>query len=616
MTGFPTLPTGTPWFVVLPDSGVAAAVAAEITDHATESVRYDSGRPWLLGDWPRDGIVTAVTGRSRITLIGCCPVDAAYLTRVLERTRDVASLNTLACSLPGSFHIIAEIDGRRRVQGTASGTRRVFYVVVDDQVIAADRADVLAAVTGGELDMHAVALALLDPIAPYPLDDQPMWRNIEAVPSDHFLLVAENGRPSRIRWWRQPDPVLPLAQGARLLRHALTEAVGVRAGMGGTVSSDLSGGLDSTSLCFLAARHPIALVAYTGIGRDPGDDDAEWAALAIENLPTAVHEILPREDLPLVYDGIATTDEQLDRPFIGIIDRAKMLAGFHRLAPYQPRVHLTGLGGDEVLEGAPNYLYTLVRRRPWTAFDRLRGLRAHNRWPLPASLWMMLRPRSYHAALSDVAAQVTGSGRRQPLPDLDWAAAPRLAPWVTADGVCLVREAFDAVLGSARPLAGTRDQHCDILSIRSGAGAVRLFSQLAAPSRIPIAAPFLDDRVIEASLMVRPEERSTPWEYKPLLKEAMHGIVPAVSLGRVTKAEGSTEEEAGLSANRDWLLALSENSMLAALGLVDAEKLRAGCRYSHGPSLAHEPLQQTFACEMWLRVLAGDRTVKAQPTQA
>ncbi len=626
MTGLPS--PGTPWFLTLPDADHLTESISPVAECAPRALRYRSGRPWLLGDWSDGTVVTAEAGASRLALIGCCPVTATHLTRALTRIQKVTALDDLLSSLPGSFHAVAEIDGHRRIQGTASGVRRVFHTVMNGQVIASDRADVLAACARGELDPTAVALSLLDPSAPYPLDDRPMWHGVEALAPDRFLLTGGDGWPRTVRWWRRPEPVLSLEAGARLLRDALTEAVAARAGAvggtgtnrtgrgdrgggGGTVSCDLSGGLGSTAVCFLAARSPVTLVAYTGIGRDPGDDDPEWVNLAMtdlsEILPGMVHEVLPCDELPLVYDGIVTADEALDRPFPGITDRAKILAGFHRVARHHPRIHLTGLGGDEVVQGAPNYLPTLLRRRPRTAVDRFHGFRIQHRWPLWASL-LMFRPRDYRTYLAQMAAQVTDSRPMPGLADLDWADAPRLPGWLTPHAVTLVREAVEALVDSAAPpLAGTRDQHHDLLSIRTAAGATRLFCQLAAPTGVTPAAPFLDDRVIEASLTVRPDERTTPWEYKPLLKEAMRGIVPDHSLRRVTKAEGSAEEASGLDAHHDRLLALCENSRLADLGLVDPEKLRACCRYSYAPEREHESLHQTFACEIWLRALTGDR---------
>lgn len=109
------------------------------------------------------------------------------------------------------------------------------------------------------------------------------------------------------------------------------------------------------------------------------------------------------------------------------------------------------------------------------------------------------------------------------------------------------------------------------------------FAQLVAPTGLPLAVPFLDDQVIEACLAVRAHELTTPWQYKALTKAAMRGIVPPRSLDRVTTAEGSAEEEAGLRASRDDLLALCEGSRLAELGLVDPDRLRAGCHYSPAP---------------------------------
>jgi len=93
----------------------------------------------------------------------------------------------------------------------------------------------------------------------------------------------------------------------------------------------------------------------------------------------------------------------------------------------------------------------------------------------------------------------------------------------------------------------------------------------------------------------------------------MRGIVPARSLERVTKAEGSAEEEAGLRDCRDDLLALCDGSRLAELGLVDPDRLRTGCHYSPAPDRPHESLQQTVACEVWLRGITDARPTSVSP---
>ncbi|WP_242418595.1 asparagine synthase-related protein, partial [Frankia sp. CpI1-P] len=179
-----------------------------------------------------------------------------------------------------------------------------------------------------------------------------------------------------MRWWRQPASVRSRAEGAPILRAALAEAVSVRVAAGRTVSADLSGGLASTAVCCLAARGPADIVAVTRIAQDPDGNDARWSADAAVSLPGVAREILPASELPLVFDGIASADEALDRPFVGLVDRARMRAGLDRVALYGPRLHLTGFGGEQVAQGAPNYLSRLARRRPWTTLQHLRGFRA------------------------------------------------------------------------------------------------------------------------------------------------------------------------------------------------------------------------------------------------
>jgi asparagine synthase (glutamine-hydrolysing) len=133
---------------------------------------------------------------------------------------------------------------------------------------------------------------------------------------------------------------------------------------------------------------------------------------------------------------------------------------------------------------------------------------------------------------------------------------------------------------------------------------VRHSEQAAARMGIALAAPYYDDRVIEAGLAVRPEERITPWRYKPLIIEAMRGIVPDESLRRQTKANASYEEEAGLRKHRGKLLAACEDSRLARLGLIDADALREVMSGALSPEMVEAfGLHQTLACEAWLRSL-------------
>ncbi|MGP4111500.1 hypothetical protein ACTWP5_11345 [Streptomyces sp. 4N509B] len=50
-------PLGDAWFAVLPDGRAGRAAARALRPRVDRVVAHGSGRPWLLGRWPRDQVV-------------------------------------------------------------------------------------------------------------------------------------------------------------------------------------------------------------------------------------------------------------------------------------------------------------------------------------------------------------------------------------------------------------------------------------------------------------------------------------------------------------------------------------------------------------------------------
>ncbi|MGW0534775.1 lasso peptide isopeptide bond-forming cyclase [Streptomyces sp. NPDC003032] len=595
-------------FTVFSDRADAAAVARSFAHPGARVLKHSSGRPWLVGQWDDEEIVTARVGRAALAVVGCCPVDTAELEAHAGRLRDPAELDALARSLPGSFHLVAALDQQLRVQGTASGLRLVFHAAVDGVPVAATRADVLATALGRDPDEEQLAVRLLWPV-PYPLFETSLWRGVTAVPPQDALIVAADGRTVRHkRWWSPPEPVRTLADGAPLVREALAAAVDVRTRQGGVVSCDLSGGLDSTSICFLADRSPAKVVASTWPGRDPADTDLYWAEQATQHLPDVEHVVWDADASPLVYDDLLGIDDLLDEPTIGVMDRSRVLHHLPRMAELGSRLHLTGIGGDHVAWCSEAYYHRLARGRPRFALRQLRGFRALWQWPLGATVRALADSRPYGKFLADAAGQL-----RDPLPatvttSLGWGMPPRLFDWVTPDAERLAVRALREAASTVAPLHPDRGLHTDLEQIRSCTRIIRQWDRMAARAGVPMASPFLDDRVIEACLAIRPDERVTPWAYKPVLTTAMRGIVPEACLRRTTKAAASMDAADGLRRHRADLLTLWENSRLEQLGLVDGDALRRLAQRPSAPGLRDAILYSTIATEVWLRGLSPART--------
>ncbi|GAA2625409.1 asparagine synthase-related protein [Actinomadura fulvescens] len=591
------------WFVVLPDNGSAEQVAGRLGDLAARRISHASGRAWLLGCWDEAEVTEGQAGPTRVVLIGQHAATAEDLTRAAGRIRTVSDADRLARRLTGASHLLVSAGGLSRVQGTISSVRRVFHAVVDGVTVAADQAHVLGGLLGGEIDEEALALHLLDPNILYPLAGRPVWRGVQVLPGDRYL-VLEGSQPVRqVRWWEVPEPVVPMSQGAVALREALSTAVEARTRGRDLVSSDL-GGLDSTAVCSLAARGEAPLVAYTAASIDPHADDVHWSHITVAGLGNVEHHIVPAEEMPLVYHGLLgreDLDGRLDEPCPLAVDRDRVLVIARRAAERGSRLHLAGLGGDEMLYGSVAHLHAMLRRQPRLAWRHLRGFSAKYRWPRGRVLRQLLDNSAYHVWLGRVADRLTEPQPGVDEPLFDWGFEPRLPPWTAPDTVASVRALIreEAHRGTP-PLAGTHGQHRELESIRFVSRIARQLGQMVADFGIAYGTPYYDDRALEAALSVRPQERVSPWRYKPLILEAMRGIVPEESRVRQTKAAGTCDEDPGLRRHRAELLELWEDSRLHRLGLIDASAVRTA---STRPQPLEEvgEIYQTVACELWLR---------------
>lgn len=595
------------WFVVLPDSDAALYLAAALASLTPRTLLHPSGRPWLIGRWAAEDLVTAQVGGTRLVVNGCCPLTAAKLSAWAGRIRTVADVDQVAAGLQGSFHLITAVDDQIRVQGSVSGLKRVFYTELPQLTVAADRMDVLAGLTGASLDEQWLAARLVYPFLPHPVADGCPWQGIHVLADDCCLLTAP-GQPTRVvQCWRVPEPTVPLAEAAPVVAQTLAAAVEARTRAGGSISCDLSGGLDSTPLCFLSARGNSRLTAVTLISSDRGHDDARWARHAASHLEGIEYLKLDLRQLPLMYAGVGQGCAGADEPHIIIRDRARTVALASLLRARGSRLHLSGMGGDQVLQAPPAYLHTTARTHPRVAASHLRGRRALGGWPLSTTLRGLADCRGYRTWLTGTIDGLIDPAPHPDMPSLGWGPVLRLPPWATTQAADAARTLLQAAAATAQPLAPTRGQHASLEHLRGIGYLTRHLVGIMARAGLPLAAPFLDDRVVEACLAVRLHERSTPWQFKPLIVKAMGDLVPASILDRSTKGDFSADWHVGLRHARAELATLLEDPVLGRLGFVDVGALRKVCLGMYPYTLDPVAIDRTLACEAWLRTCPAVR---------
>ncbi|MFJ3969123.1 asparagine synthase-related protein [Streptomyces parvus] len=647
----------------LPVPGAAAgrSAAPDATGPAREgggtlTVAHPPGRPWIVARPLVRKVSHLARGEDALVLIGPDRVPDAVLAGILEGARDRTGLEHRLARLPGLYHVVARLSGRSWIRGTATGLRRIYHARHPAAgTIASDRPAVLARLIDAPLDESALALRLLD-FLPHPLSRRPVWRGVHETGAGYGLAlpVAAPGTaavpgPTEHRWWEPPPGELPLAEGARKVGDAV--AASVRAHVGGLdrISCELSGGLDSTALAF-AARDtgPASLSLLTVAARDRYSEDETWARRAVEAAggtaasaartdgaasaarnhgaapaarnghpapapdhraapargrhpgPALDHHVIPAADAPYFYADLASTAAELnDEPLPVAPGRARAELLLGRARATGSRYHLTGYGGDEIFLGLPHAYQDLFHGNPFTAWSHLGGLRHQLGWPLLPTVKALLDRSAFPRWLAGAVTAAPQPVARTPL--LSWGVRQSLHPWLTGHAIALIAEEFRAAAEHAEPIDPWRGRHVDIDGVRMGARHFQAMEDIGMTIGLPVAAPFYDDRILEATLAVRLPERISPWRYKPLLVEAMRGVVPDALLARTTKDHMASDEHQGLREHAPELAELWTGSRLAEHGLVDSRQLLRLAAEPFSPVLVEHSISSTVAGETWLR---------------
>lgn len=582
-------------FLILPDrEGALTSISA--ARNYPVLCRHPSGRPFIAGWVGGDRIAVHQTDSATSVLLGQIAETPGSIER---RLRSIASGEPYSNSrelLGGSFHVLSSINGTASASGTASYSRRVFYSQLSGLTVASNRADILAALGRGELDLESVAIRLVVPPAPAPTDSSSMWKSVHPVPAHRRLEISASGRVAMSEWWTTPDPATPMTQAKERLGQAIENAVALRTS-DSLVSADLSGGMDSTPLAYLAWKRFPKVAALTMIGMTREDDDTDIAIAAAKEMVGVDHIILPVSGMVNTFDGIINPAPLNDEPFFGLqIGRQSQIA--QMMAERGSTMHITGHGGDEVFTVPSSYIATLVRENKRLSVDHIRGLRALKKWSLSDVASMCRDKRSYQEWVADLYGSM---GANWPTALAKWGPPVYVPDWLNRDALEQIRQRFDKLERPILPHSPQPAQHFSMELIRTAGRISRLAGNTYAQHGVSLAYPYLDDNVLDLALQVKLHERGTPWAFKPLLRSSVEGRVPTQLISRTTKNDMTEDVIRDIREVREQLLEMCDDSILSSMGLIDQKKFRNACTSQHAPGPSLPSFVMAMNCESWLR---------------
>lgn len=564
-------------FVIgFPDTEQAESLAARLLDSSNVVLEHSSGRPWLVGSIPEEHITHHSEDGVKVAVVGRTAVDTSTLARRITRIRHVDELSTLSKEFSGSYIVFGALGRSLFASGPAVPTRQLFTATVEGTSVIADRADILAMLGDFPLDRAALVLSLARGLA-HPFDQQTLWKGVEALaPGAYAVIGSDTGQLRHDTWWTRPAPTLSQEEGGQLLAERLREAVETRVHEQDRIASDLSGGLDSTPVTYFAARAHSDVVGRTFYTEDPGGrEDLEWARRALPAMPGITEHLVQSASLtPAFYEGLEDVTVPFDRPTQAVTSAPRVSFMLHDDLERGVKVHLNGLGGDHLLRGVRAWDHTLARSRPLRAWRRARAEGIPLGEPLHRTVQQLVDRRSYRNWLADDCQRAVHDVSGSSIPSLnDWSVPLGLPQWISPSMRKEIFERLQSVAAEAEPLGSTLAEHFDLYTLRQAGYLTRGMMMTGRSYGVDYESPLLDDRVVEAVLSVRYEERDTPTEWKPLMKSAMEGLLPSEYLRRTNKIGAGPQPVRGYSAHFPSLRRLWEHSGLLDSGLFDSNAL-------------------------------------------
>lgn len=366
----------------------------------------------------------------------------------------------------------------------------------------------------------------------YPPIDATGHVGIRAVPPG-CVLTWHAGRWSTTpyaTWDAEPSTAGESGAGQHL-EEVLEEAVRIRLMSERPLGSFLSGGIDSTIVTALMARHHDGPVSTFAIGfRDPAYDESPYARAVAEVLGTDHHELIvdpdPESFLPMLQSAF-------DQPFADSSAIPTLLLS--RFAAEHVTVALSGDGGDEMFAGYERYRAAPVLQR-LNPLLRIGGLAAA---PLEKASERLGRPRLARLGRALTPAPSLGDRYRS----LMTLVPPGLRRdlW-TAEARAALTSMPERTFGSVWDRHATAD---DVATMRSVDVATYLPGDLLAKVDISsmahsleVRSPFLDREVmafaarLPTSLLLR--HGQTKW----ILRELACRLVPSELIDRPKQGFG------------------------------------------------------------------------------
>lgn len=471
------------------------------------------------------------------------------------------------------------------------GTRSLFYSVDRTHAQWCTVLDPLVLFAGHQFPLNREYLAGWFGL--FPAAHLTPYAGIHSVPPASYVVIRKNSVETKEFWRFAPGKQLVYRNDADYEKHFMElfgQAVERRLRSARPVLAELSGGMDSSSIVCVADR----ILAKRGAGAPRLDTvtyhspiEPNWNELPYVEIVEAQrgrtgYRIEVGSDDAFHFDSdirhFMATPGSLNSP-------NKSGQEFsHVLRESRSRVLLSGIGGDEVLGGAPS---PAPLHADLLAAGRLRLLLSQ------LIAWALVLRKPLYSVVAEALAlffREESPSRSVPPP-----------AWLCRD---FLRDHSRAVRGYPRrthvfgPRPSFQESLGTIDALRRQLSSFPLSSEPAYHK----SYPYLDRDLLEFLFSVPPDQLLRPGQRRSLMRRALAGIVPNELIHRKRKAFVIRGPLTAITSQFASLATMTQEMVGGSLGIVDPPGLIATLNEARsGDVVAVPSLMRVFGIERWLR---------------
>jgi asparagine synthase (glutamine-hydrolysing) len=405
--------------------------------------------------------------------------------------------------------------------------------------------------------------------------EQTAFEGIQRLLPGTLLALYPNSRATKIWSWDwlkhiQPIENITLPEAGSQFSHLFRQGIKERI-QNGKIASHLSGGMDSSSVVCIARDllSPDKLITLSLVYQMRSlAGETKYIQMVVDR-GGAIEPYYLDGDAALDFQWFSDRIPEHDEPYPGLFHLAMEKVLVDLAARLEVTTIFTGGGSELITEGNRYHLADLIRRGHWHE-----ALQTARQWSQAKnqSLWSVLHQFGIEPLLPPLWREGILTLLRRGYGTWPKLGSFAIPPWVLPDFAKKYKMRHKAAATIRQLNRYPVEQSFNLLGLQATSGNWASW-YLAAPLGIRISQPFLDPRLITYCLSLPRELREIPGVPKPLLQEAMKGILPEPIRTRRFKRNFNEVYWQGLARNLPDLEEMVRQSQIDELNIFDKSQL-------------------------------------------